>query len=397
MKRPLYLVVTPFFPSPKSWRGPFCYDFVKALMRTKKYDVRVFIPGCGEDYDYQNVHVHRFPIRMLPSGLLPFLFMKQNVASFIRKVLGCNIDIHNVAVCHAHTGVNGCYALAVKKLNPSCITLLHHHDPASFGLRLLRVGLIWINRFFAYFSIKRMHERIDIHVFISKIVEKSFRMAPRTDWTTYLPYQRVGRGVSFLHPAKIKRGILLHNGVDCVQFNSQGRRVNDDFVMGCIANFVDWKDQFSLLQAILRVKEQLGNWKLRLIGTGPLFARCKAYVREHNLEAYVSFEKEVDHTQLPDFYRGLDLFVLPSYFEGFGCVFTEAWACGTPFITCEGQGMDDLILPEERELWLCKPKNPQDLAEKILHFYLHRPEQHLSGPIDIDVLVPQFVETLEGI
>lgn len=57
--------------------------------------------------------------------------------------------------------------------------------------------------------------------------------------------------------------------------------------------------------------------------------------------------------------------------------------------------MDDMVLPEERHLWLCKPKSPSDLAEKILCFYRNRPEQHMAGPIDIDVLVQQFVEKIE--
>lgn len=53
--------------------------------------------------------------------------------------------------------------------------------------------------------------------------------------------------------------------------------------------------------------------------------------------------------------------------------------------------MDDMILPEERKLWLCKPMNPEDLAGKILHYYRNRPEQHMAGPIDINILVSDFL------
>ncbi len=165
--------------------------------------------------------------------------------------------------------------------------------------------------------------------------------------------------------------------------------------MGCIANFGDWKDQITLLKALLLLKKREFSPKLRFVGSGQYLGLCSEFVKSHGLQDQVSFESEVDHTQLPDFYRSLDLFVLPSYFEGFGCVFTEAWACGTPFITCEGQGMDDLILSEERDLWLCKPMNPQDLAEKILFYYRNRPAQHLAGAVAIDVLVKRYVEELD--
>lgn len=394
----LYLVVTPFFPSPDSWRGAYCYDFVQALRRIGRYDVRVFVPGAGSDYDYQGVHVCRFPVRALPSGLLPFLFARQNIQSFLRKLEAEGIALSDVAVCHGHTAHFGVYLLALKRLNPHCLTLLHHHDPASFGLRSGRLGKVWLSRLLSYFSLRRIHEAMDCHVFISRSVERSFRMAPKTDWTVYRDYRRMACGVGWLKPVRVRNAILLHNGVDAHRFTAEQRANRGKtvpFAVGCIANFVDWKDQLSLLRAVASLRDRLGDWRLRLIGSGPTLAACKAYVTGQSLQDRVSFESEVDHTELPDFYRSLDLFVLPSYFEGFGCVFTEAWACGTPFITCGGQGMDDLVLPEERHLWLCKPMNPEDLAEKILYFYEHRPEQHLAGPVDIDLLVPRFVRDVE--
>lgn len=394
---PVYLVVTPFFPSPDSWRGAYCYDFVKALQKTGRYDVRVFVPGTGLDYDYQDVHVCRLSVKALPSAVLPFLFARYNVQSFLRKLKSEGITPVDVAVCHGHTAFLGIYPLALKRLNPKCLTLLHHHDLASFGLNLGRLRHFWPHKVINFLLLRRMHERMDVHVFLSRKAETSFRAVPDASWSVYDDYRRQMWGLRGFRSPRIRQAIVLHNGVDCQKFTPRGRTVHAEFVMGCIANFGELKDHRSLLEAVASLKGHLGDWRLRLIGSGPRLAACEAFVAEHGLEDRVSFESEVDHTELPDFYRSLDLFVLPSYFEGFGCVFTEAWACGTPFITCEGQGMDDLILPEERGLWLCKPMNPADLAEKILLYYWNRPEQHLTGPIDIDVLVPRFVEQVEAL
>ncbi len=392
MSKPVYLIVTSDFPSPTTWRGAFNYDFVRVLERTGKYRVEVFVPNGGFDYDYQGVHVHGFRRWRLPSGLLPFLFVTWNEKFFLKKLAQCGIDLDEAAVCHAHTSLLAPYARVVKRRNSCCRAVVHHHSPGGFGLWLKRLGMVWLNRFLTYFPLVRCLGEMDLHVFVSSMTEKSIRLAPRTDWTNYRSYRCAGRGVSFLPPVKVNAGYVLHNGVDRELFHPNGRTPHEGFVVGCVANFIDLKNQMTLLEAVDTVKDCLGDWRLRFIGSGPTLARCRRYVRRRGLERFVSFEREMDHTELPDFYRSLDLFVLPSYFEAFGCVFTEAWSCGTPFITCEGQGMDDLILPEDRALWLCRMRDPDDLAAKILHYHRSRPKQTLGKAIEINGLVSRFLE-----
>ncbi len=396
MSKPVYVYVyvTPFFPSPESWRGAYGYDFVKALQRLGKYDVRVLVPGDGEDYVYQGVQVHRFPVKYLPSAILPFLFARRNEHSFLSKLKSIGVDVSTVSVCHGNTAFFSIYPLALKKLNPKIQTLLHHHDLQSFGLNLGKLRHVWLHKMINFFALRKRFEQIDCHVFISEAARRSFLTVPEASWTVYDEYKKQMRGLGLFRGVRIQKSVVLHNGVDTAQFTPDGRQPHNGFVMGCVANFGQLKDHQSLLEAVNQLRGQLSDWKLRLKGSGVTLAWCREFVERNQLQEYVSFESEVDHAQLPDFYRSLDLFVLPSYFEGFGCVFTEAWACGTPFITCEGQGMDDLILPGERSLWLCKPKDSTDLAEKILRYYNDHSKQYLAESVDIDVLVKRFIEAL---
>lgn len=397
----VYLYITPFFPSLGNWRGAYCYDFVVALMKTGVYDVRVFVPGNGEDYTIGSVRVHRFPIRQLPSNIFPFLFAGKNQKSFINAVRKTGIKIEDVAVCHGHTANYAVYPMAIKKYNSKCVTLLHHHDPQSFGLNL---GIL---RHFVPYSViqflilRKWHEKIDCHVFISEVTRKSFLCAPNTNWTIYKDYNAQMRGARLFscNPVSIKNYIVLHNGVDLDVFKFRNKsNKGENFVVGCIANFVDWKDQITLLKAIsvLKSNRSISNLiKVIFVGSGFERMKCERFAKENGIDA--EFRKEVRHEELPEFYHSLDLFVLPSYFEGFGCVFTEAWACGVPFITCEGQGMDDLIPKEERSKWLCRPRDPEDLANKISNYMSHQWEQKLSGPIGINDLVSEFVRKIQDL
>ena len=74
------------------------------------------------------------------------------------------------------------------------------------------------------------------------------------------------------------------------------------------------------------------------------------------------------HRELNDFYNSLDLFVLPSYWEAFGCVYTEAYACGVPFIAVKGQGISELIPEKDVDKWLIDKGDFVSLSDKIENY-----------------------------
>lgn len=394
--KPTYLYVTPFFPSEGNWRGAYCYDFVKALEKTGKYDVKVLMPGEGGDYVYGGIKVHRFVIKALPSNLFPFLFRSWNELSFLEAVKRSGVDFKDVAVCHGNTANLGIYPLAVKRENPNCLTLLHHHDLQSFGLNNGALCHCWLYNVFQFMKLRKIHEQIDCHVCISGKVEESLRRVPDVGWTDYDYYRKQMRGLGFFRPLKLKKAVVLHNGVDTSVFKPLDvPRETKSFTIGCIGNFQVLKGQVDLLKALALIKDRLGDWRLKFVGSGALEPEMRKLIAENGMSDNVEFLSEVRHEELPDFYRSLDLFVLPSWFEGFGCVFTEAWSCGVPFISCIGQGTDDLIKDGDRGKWLCRPHDSEDLASKIFRYWKTRDRQELACPVDVDVLVAGFANSFE--
>lgn len=401
---PVYLVITSYFPTPESWRCAFVYDQVRAIQRTGRYRVVVLNTLYPSDYVYQGVEVLGCPsLWRTGTFLCPWLYERVN-ARIIEGVLARHaIDVGSIAVAHCHMVTVAAFGLALKRRNPRIKVLCQSHDldPYKVLLTYARKNPFGIKTklYFAYH--RSLMEAVDAWVSISDACSEVLLNSPRQrHGADYRPMRSVMDILKRARKARVKTIIRLHNGVDRAMFSAVTKGRGESFTMGCIGNFFEGKGQADLLRALVLLDREkaLGeNWRLRCIGSGHLLQACKAIAEEGGIAGHVSFETEMDHTLLPDFYRSLDLFVLPSYFEGFGCVFTEAWACGTPFITCEGQGMDDLIFPEDRPLWLCKPRNPEDLAEKIANYCRNRPEQRLSAPIDIDTLVPRFLDEVEGL
>lgn len=394
MKKPIYLYVTPFFPSPKSWRGGYCYDAVKALMRTGQYDVRVLVPGAGPDYEYNGVKVGRFPARQLPCGLAPFLFARFNKRAFLSKIRQTGINWCDVEICHVHTMQCAVYCEAAKEASAGAKVLLQHHCSGPVRLQTGRLGVLPIHATLLYLYYCRLCASVDAQVFVSKKSQetfgKFFKGAPEEPWHDIRDQLWLGR---WLKPLPCQKAIVAYNGIDDTVFNERGRKAHEGFVIGCVANFQPLKDHMTLLRAFAEVVRKIPGTKLRLVGSGETLDACKRFAETNCPKGTVSFEQEVDHLSLPEFYRSLDLFVLPSRLEGFCCSYMEAVGCGTPVMGCRGVSLEEVIPDAERVNWLVTPRDSHELAQKIIAYQAERKDFRLTQSMRIDDLVECFLGT----
>lgn len=395
MNKPIYLIVTTFFPSPNSWRCSFAYDYVRAIEREGRYRPVVFKPGCS--YEYEGVKVYGFKAISLPSALpCPFL-RTYNVKLFLKAFTKAGFNVEDIVVAEAYTNGQISKLIALRDKNPKIIVAAHHHDPASSGLFDGRFRYFWPIKLLNYFERRQAYELADLHIFISNMVKHSMNVFPDTSWSVFKDYQRLGRGIGFLRQFRLKRQYIMHNGVDVSIFKRSKiapKKVRSlEFTIGCIGNFISWKSQKTLIEAVSRLKTVNRHFKILFVGSGPERQKCMLMAKSLDVDA--EFLEEVKHEELASFYQMLDLFVLPSYFEGFGCVFTEAWASGVPFITCEGQGMEDFIDAQDRSIWLFKPMDSKQLSERIEFFIENQPIQRLVAEVDINKIMSKYLDYIE--
>jgi len=66
-------------------------------------------------------------------------------------------------------------------------------------------------------------------------------------------------------------------------------------------------------------------------------------VRQLSLETDVIFLGYVPDDDLPAVYSAADLFVYPSFYEGFGLPVLEAMACGTPVVASNTTSIPEVV------------------------------------------------------
>lgn len=116
----------------------------------------------------------------------------------------------------------------------------------------------------------------------------------------------------------------------------------------CVATLTPRKGHDSLFRALAAVADT--NWVLTCAGSADRdhvnARRLHALARELGIDERVRFIGSVDQSTLFRYYDGADVFVLPTFREGFSMAICEALARGLPVITTPACGLQDLIADE---------------------------------------------------
>lgn len=401
-----YICVTPFFPSPTRWQGAYVLDQVKAIQRNSEYKVLVFktnVWSCKEDdYDIEGIHVHTIRPLLMPSYILNGITENIVGQMFVYKLKALGIDLNQIAFIHCHTTNHSAFGYGIKKVNPKAKVIIQFHDLDPLTIRNGKwANIYWNRRYRARKSIMAIN-KADLLVCISEPVRRVIEYFPKPrPEEVYEPAIKMYEQLKDMPTLKPKNIYVLNNGVDISIFKKQqySNSKNDNiYRIGCVANFQELKDHKTLVEAFnILIKKGYKNMRLSMLGSGETKEYIKNLTKQYNIYDFIEWHKEISHEKLPDYYNTLNLFVLPSYFEGFGCVYTEAYACGVPFICCEHQGAAECISPEEKDLWLIRPKDSEELANLIERQYKEKNVQHLIKDYNINNLIKNFLSYLEGI
>ena len=129
---------------------------------------------------------------------------------------------------------------------------------------------------------------------------------------------------------------VLRNGVNLDRFsynetvrqefrNQLGIKA-DEILLGHIGNFVELKNHRFLLDVFSKLKQKNNNYKLLMISDGPLMQEMEEKAESLGLKESVIFLGRTG--QVAEYYQAMDLFLLPSVYEGLPVVLIEAQAAG---------------------------------------------------------------------
>lgn len=158
-----------------------------------------------------------------------------------------------------------------------------------------------------------------------------------------------------------------------------GIREGDRLILN-VGRLDPMKSQHSLIFALKRVLKKVPDAKVMFVGNGSFSSSregigtskaerwlgyLKGLAAELGVADRIVFTGYLNERDLRSAYAACDLFVLPSFREGFGLVVVEAWLYKKPTIVSSSSGVCDIIEEGNNGLTF-DPKNEKDLAWKIV-------------------------------
>ena len=192
-----------------------------------------------------------------------------------------------------------------------------------------------------------------------------------------------------------RRVVVITNGVDfrrlqrSIDWESQGRleRNEREPMAGFFARLTEQKAPHLFLKAAGIVHHRLPSVKFLVVGDGPLRAEMEALCAEMHLQnvvEFLGFRRDV-----PELLNIVDVFVMPSLWEGLPIGLLEAMAMAKAVVATNVRGIREII-EHGKTGFLVPPNDPESLAQAVFDLLGNRERARRMGLAAQDLVMNRF-------
>lgn len=172
----------------------------------------------------------------------------------------------------------------------------------------------------------------------------------------------------------LKDVTVIKNGVNLRRFNPETQSAlksedfgfgASDFVAGFIARCTKQKAPLDFLEAVRQAHAADSRVKGLFVGEGDMDADVDNYIATHDMGSYVF--RSPFRQDIPDVLQLVDVYCLPSLWEGLSIALLEAMATGRAIVATPTDGTKEVLSHEQNGL-IIPFEAPDQLAAAILRF-----------------------------
>lgn len=259
------------------------------------------------------------------NGVFDNHFITQNInsAECIKLFESKGFKIH--IVTHKRESILKNISDVVKVMKKEKFDIVHAHMTT---LNFYILFIAWL--FGCKVRISHSHNNYIETSFASKVINAVFSLLTRLFATDYFACG-IDAAKFMYGSANLKKTYIMKNAIDSSKFkyNKELRsemksnlKLSDKFVIGHIGRFCNQKNHKFIVDIADRLKNTRQDFVVLLIGTGDLYEEINDEVSQRQLDYFFRFVGNTNETY--KYYQAMDVFVLPSLFEGLPVVGIEA-------------------------------------------------------------------------
>ncbi len=271
---------------------------------------------------------------------------EKNLFDYISGIMKLNkrFSKNHFDICHSHFYFGTIAAIYLKVRHPRLSIVNTSHLDLDWGNSLFFRFRKWI---FSYWIFPLF---VNIEIGVSKAITVSLSKTP---------------GAMILH----KRPRNIPNAITIKSIPHEDGRFNnsmppsDVYKIGWVGRMSVQKGLVFLLKSMKLILQSNPSAELYLVGEGEQRPSLEAMVNELGITSKVHFLGRIH--DVSTIFSKLDLFVLPSLWEGLPTVILESMYYGVPVVATNIPGPSELI-QNGYNGWLVPPQNPEELARTII-------------------------------
>ncbi len=273
---------------------------------------------------------------------------------------------NNIDIVHAHgTRANSNTFWAANSLNIPFIYTIHgwsFHQDQAFLINRLRK-----------FSESFLTSRADLNITVSKSNQDD--------------------GINFFN---MKNSTVIYNGIDRDKFNpaNEYKDIRTEFgiptdktLIGFVVRMTLQKDPFTLIKAFRKVVDSSKDIILLMVGEGDLKAQCIQMCKDLKLEDNIIFSNF--RQDIPDILNAINIYCLPSLWEGLPIGLLEAMAMKKVVIATPVDGTKEII-EDGVNGFIVPHQNPDKLAEAILKVHNNKDIRNNIAENALNTIINKF-------
>lgn len=153
-------------------------------------------------------------------------------------------------------------------------------------------------------------------------------------------------------------------------------------VVGYVGRLTHLKGVDLLTAAFRKILHTNPDIRLLIVGSGEEKRSIQSDLSEELAAGIAHMEPDINHDRLGDWYRAMDVLVMPSRYENFSNALLEGMGCGIPFLAADVGG--NRIFAKTGAGWLFEPESVSSLATYLSKLLKNRSDLKARGKVGVD-------------